>query len=83
MIFNLTLVDSKAGTLLFTYYFADTRGTEQDEWEAALQATQPLWALSGDNVAKVQDRPVLVRRVKDITFLLAGDGVEHDELACE
>ena len=85
MLFNVCLVDCANSTLLLSYYFDDATLETQDAWEAAVSSeTESLWQTPAgvDVCASVLSRPVVLRAVKDVLFILSG-GPSFDELACE
>lgn len=85
MLHNLCVVDKVSCALLLSYYFGDATLEAQDAWEAALSIEmEALWEtpIGVDVCATAQRRPVVVRAVKDVLFVLSGSA-SFDELACE
>jgi hypothetical protein len=83
MLFNLSVV-SKEGLLVLSYYFADASIALQDEWEECLaRSTKELipHAAGGDVCCVCDDRPVVIRGVADVAFILGGT-VDAQECEC-
>ena len=83
MLHNLCIVE-RSGALLLSYYFGAARTAEQDTWEASLaDASRSTWSLPAgarDSCFSCDGRPVVVRVVGDLVFMLSG-GPQFEELA--
>ena len=85
MLFNLCVIDRNSLALCLSHYFGDANLEQQDAWEADVSSeTSSLWQAPQklDVCATVQDRPVVLRNVKDMLFVLSGSA-SFDELARE
>lgn len=85
MLHSLHLL-SREGLVLLAHYFVDATVEEQDAWEVALAGTAPRpWEVAAaagggaDACSMCERRPLVVRLVRDVVFVMAGAPGE-DEL---